>query len=546
MIAASLAVVPIADLRLAAHPDLIVAFLVLMPTAELLTGHLLVQQFLATGRLSALGLSMAYLFSSMVMVPYAIVFTLMQRSRADSTFSEVCAPWMALAVIGGFPVLAATHRWVLAALPARLSRLAQTRRRAAVATAVAAVLTLAVTVTATIVGAADRLPPFYQSGSPTAFGRMMVSVLLLTTTVSLLAVVRSLRHRPPVERWVVVAISASLATAILFVAAPHRYTLGFYTARVTLLVSSGVVLTALLAETASLYRRLSAAHQNLDQAHRDLSQRAEHLAAANVELEAAGAWKSDVLAALSHEINQPLAVISACSEELKHDWDTATDDERRASVEALGRRVNELLDMAAHLLSLCRAERGQIHTQPVVLPVEQALSRVTENLTSQARGRVVTSYGPPGAAVWADPVHTHQVLTNFVTNAVKYSPGSIHISAALDDTGGKVLFAVSDEGNGVPPAFVAHLFDRFTQDEQAGALRKGAGFGLYLSKLLADVNQGRLWYEDVVPHGSRFVLCLPRAQRGPETAASPNSGDESADRTAGGPFGRGSVSSGSA
>jgi signal transduction histidine kinase len=122
--------------------------------------------------------------------------------------------------------------------------------------------------------------------------------------------------------------------------------------------------------------------------------------------------------------------------------------------------------------------------------------------------------------VWADPVHTHEVLTNFITNAVKYSPGDIQVSAVLADTGDEVLFAVSDEGNGVPPDFVAHLFDRFTQAERSGGARTGAGFGLYLSRLLAEANQGQVWYEDVVPHGSRFVLCLPRAQRSPETATS--------------------------
>jgi hypothetical protein len=108
-----------------------------------------------------------------------------------------------------------------------------------------------------------------------------------------------------VERSVVVAISAALATTIVHMGAQQRYTLGWYAARVTLLLSSGVVLSALLAETASLYRRLSATHEDLEQAHRELSRRAEHLAAANRELEAAGTWKSDIIATLTHEINQP-------------------------------------------------------------------------------------------------------------------------------------------------------------------------------------------------------------------------------------------------
>jgi signal transduction histidine kinase len=188
-----------------------------------------------------------------------------------------------------------------------------------------------------------------------------------------------------------------------------------------------------------------------------------------------------------------------------------------------------LLDMAAHLLALCRAELGEIHTRPVALPVQQALTRVTDNLTKQARARVGADCGAPGAAVWADPVHTHEVLTNFVTNALKYGAGEIHVSAQFGATGSQVLFTVSDEGNGVPPDFVANLFDRFTQAEQSDGARTGAGFGLYLCRLLAEANHGQVWYEDVVPHGARFVLCLPCAQRSPEPAASldPTNGEPS-------------------
>ncbi|GIE89037.1 Signal transduction histidine kinase [Actinoplanes regularis] len=535
VITAALIVVPVADHRLPVLPNLIIVFFVLMAAADLLTAHLLVQQFLAGGRLATLALSSTYLYSSMMMAPYAVAFIRMRRSGASSTSAEIYAPWLFYALALGFPMLVAAQQRVVPVLPARLSGQDRTRRRANAAVAAAAVLALVVAVTILVVGAAQWLPPLYQGDTLTAAGEWAGWTAVLVTAVSLLAVSRDLPRRPPVERWVVVAISASLATAILHLAAPHRYTLGWYAARVGLLISAGVVLLALLAETASLYRQLSAAHQglaaahqDLDRAHRELSRRAERLTVANLELEAASNWKSDIIATLTHEINQPLAVILACSEELTHEWDTTTDYERRAAVQALGNRVTQLLDMAAHLLVLCRVEPGQIHTHPVALPVQQALTRVTDNLTKQARKRVSASYGPPGAAVWADPVHTHEVLTNFVTNAVKYSPGGIHMSASLDDMGNEVLFAVSDEGNGVPPDFVAHLFDRFTQAEQSGGARTGAGFGLYLSKLLAEANQGQVWYEDVVPHGSRFVLRLPRAQRSPQAADSLDSVDGAA------------------
>ncbi|MEU8241257.1 ATP-binding protein [Actinoplanes missouriensis] len=501
VITVALVVAPFAGHRLAAHSYLMIVFLVLMVAGDLLTAHLLIQQFLAGGRLATLGLASAYFYAALVMVVYAAVSDMIQRTGTESTWAEVCGPWLFLAVVAGFPLL-------VAVLPVGLSGVARTRRRAVTAAAMGSVVLLAGTVTGVVVIGAERLPRIYDGGTPTAANRWAVVIALTVAAVSLLAVIRTLRHRPRVEQWVAVALSASLATVILFLAGPHRFTVGYYLARGTLLLSSLVVLLALLAETANLYRRLSAAHEDLDHAHRELSRRAE-------DLEAAGAWKSDIIATLTHEINQPLAVISAYSEELTQEWDTTTDGERRAAVQALGNRVDQLLDMAAHLLALCRAEPGEIRTQSVVVPVEKALARATDNLTKQARARVTVGPVPPGAAVWADPVHLHEVLTNFITNAVKYSAGDIVVSAALDSAGATVRFAVTDEGNGVPPDFVEHLFDRFTQAGQPGGERTGAGFGLYLSRLLAEANHGQIWYESVVPHGSRFLLRLPCAQRHP-------------------------------
>ncbi|MEU7904572.1 MASE4 domain-containing protein, partial [Actinoplanes sp. NPDC049118] len=274
MITATLLVVPIADYRPPVHPNLALAVYVLMAAADLLTAHLLVQQFLAGGRLATLGLSSAYLYTTMMMLPYAVVVTRLQRWGPSSIWGEVCSPWMAVIIFSGFPVLVAVQQRVVAALPARWSEQARNRRRTATAVAAAVMLTLVATVTGIIFGAADHLPRLYQDGTPTALGLWTVGVGLLATAVSLLAVTRDLRNRPPVERWVVVAISASLASATLYMFAPQRYTLGWYAGRVALLVSSGTVLLALLAETASLYRRLSAAHEDLDRAHRELSRRA--------------------------------------------------------------------------------------------------------------------------------------------------------------------------------------------------------------------------------------------------------------------------------
>jgi signal transduction histidine kinase len=510
VIVATVLILPVADRHMGEYPSLIAAYFLLLMAADLLTAHLLVQQFLAGGRLSTLGMAAAYLYSGLIVMPYSVAFAEMLRWGKSSFWAEVSSPWLGMFLFVGFPVLAAMHG-LTAAIPARLDDWAREHRRAAAALVACLVFVVVGTASGIAIGVPGLLPRLTVSGAPSAAYPWVVGTGFLAVAVSLLVVIRGLRQRTPVERWVLVAVTASAAGLFLYWFSPVRYSFGWYAGRSAAVVSATVVLLALLAETGCLYRRLTAAHEDLDRAHRELSRRAERLAAANDELQAADRWKSDVLSTLSHEINQPLAVISACSDELTEDWDTITEEERRRAAQRLGHRVNHLLDMAAQLLLLCQAQQGDIRARPAVLPVGRALARVTDNLAPQSRSRVSTACEPPELAVWADPVHTHEILTNFVTNAIKYSPGQIRLTAALDESGANVLLAVSDEGTGVPPTFVATLFDRFTQAGDHGSARASAGFGLYLTRLLAEANQGRVWYEPMIPHGSRFVLSLARA-----------------------------------
>ncbi|MGX6608616.1 hypothetical protein ACWKSP_41880, partial [Micromonosporaceae bacterium Da 78-11] len=175
VVAGVLIIMPIADYRLGVQPNLILVLRVLMAAADLLTAYLLVQLYLASGRLSTLCLSSAYLYSCLMTVPFVVAFTRLQHSGASSTWSEVCLPWLFLVTIYGFPVLVAAQKWVVAALPARLSMQTPTRRpAAAAAVAAAAVLALVIGATGLVFGGADWLPRFSQDGAQTAAGRWMV------------------------------------------------------------------------------------------------------------------------------------------------------------------------------------------------------------------------------------------------------------------------------------------------------------------------------------------------------------------------------------
>jgi signal transduction histidine kinase len=109
-----------------------------------------------------------------------------------------------------------------------------------------------------------------------------------------------------------------------------------------------------------------------------------------------------------------------------------------------------------------------------------------------------------------DPFHLRQMVTNLVSNALRY--GALPVVVTVAQRNGSVFLEVLDHGAGVPEDFVPHLFERFTR--ASGAVSghpAGSGFGLYIVHRLAEANGARLSYSPGTPVGSLFRLDLPSA-----------------------------------
>lgn len=118
--------------------------------------------------------------------------------------------------------------------------------------------------------------------------------------------------------------------------------------------------------------------------------------------------------------------------------------------------------------------------------------------------------------ILADETRIEQVLSNLISNAIKYAPkGEIHISG--QERAEQVILCVSDEGPGIDPHDMPHIFDRFYRAEGAARKTKGAGLGLYLARAIVKAHGGRMWV-DSQPRksagqpasGARICFSLPR------------------------------------
>ena len=222
----------------------------------------------------------------------------------------------------------------------------------------------------------------------------------------------------------------------------------------------------------------------------------------------------DVLRAVSHDLRNPLAVVQGQAQLLLRAFDKAgiTGPERKSaeailsSAQRMNRMIQDLVDAARQEAGLLKLER-----EPVDLPaaVRGVLERLAPGLDS-ARIRVVAPAGLP--PVWADPNRLERILTNLLSNALKYSAPASEVTVTLSQRNGEVITSITDRGPGIPPEELPHLFERYYRGPAARAEPEGLGLGLYITRQLVEAHGGRIWAESQVGVGSTFSFSLPIAR----------------------------------
>jgi PAS domain S-box-containing protein len=241
------------------------------------------------------------------------------------------------------------------------------------------------------------------------------------------------------------------------------------------------------------------------------------------QLRLADRRKDEFLAMLAHELRNPLAPIGAAAQLLQR----ARLDEAqvRRTSEIIGRQVDHMTHLIDDLLDVSRVTRGLVtlDTAPQDLRdiVAEAVEQVTPLMQSR-RHRLVLHLPPDAAPVQGDRKRLVQVVANILNNAAKYTAEGGRIALRIAERGGDVAVEIADDGIGMPPDLVAHVFDLFAQAERSSDRSAGGlGLGLALVKSLVELHGGTVRCESPgVGKGSVFTICLPRLSA-PERVAAP-------------------------
>jgi signal transduction histidine kinase/CheY-like chemotaxis protein len=236
------------------------------------------------------------------------------------------------------------------------------------------------------------------------------------------------------------------------------------------------------------------------------------LAHARDVAEAANQAKSAFLANTSHEIRTPLnGLLGLARLAMRPGLDALRRDQYLAQIQD---SAQNLASIISDILDLSKIEAGKLSVEAVAFDLRGLLVAVHRAYQSlaQARGlslRLVMAPEVPGT-VLGDPVRVRQILSNYLTNGIKFTErGHVTLEAAVDDDG-RVRLAVVDTGAGIDAATQQRLFQPFTQADSSTTRRfGGTGLGLSICKELATLMGGQVGVESAPERGSRFWAALP-------------------------------------
>jgi two-component system phosphate regulon sensor histidine kinase PhoR len=214
----------------------------------------------------------------------------------------------------------------------------------------------------------------------------------------------------------------------------------------------------------------------------------------------------------AHDLKTPVVGVGGLVRRLCQGKVGPLSEPQLAYLETIGLEMESLEKLINNFLEFIRLDLHILTPMPSALQVDKECQEVMTLLSPLAEAKGIDlqgEYPPEVLVLQADPLLFRRVLENLLGNAVKYSPPRTTVILKVQDKGEEVLFAVKDQGTGILPADLPHLFEIYFRGAEAGKDR-GFGLGLATVKRIIEVHGGRLWVESQPGKGATVYFTLPR------------------------------------
>lgn len=251
--------------------------------------------------------------------------------------------------------------------------------------------------------------------------------------------------------------------------------------------------------------------KELSEKHKELQKYSNKLEEAYKELLTLDKAKDDFLSLVSHELRTPLSSIVAYTEVLIDDM-AETEEEEKSYLEIIKNESDRLTRLINNVLDLAKMEAGRMPFEFKYVELSKLINASVMGLSGAAskhKHRVINKLENSSVMVLADEDKIIQVLSNILSNAIKFTPegGVITISERINNK--KVEISVSDNGCGIKEEDFDKVFDKFHQVEDVNHHSEGTGLGMPISKIIIENHKGKIWFESEVGKGTTFYFTLP-------------------------------------
>lgn len=227
--------------------------------------------------------------------------------------------------------------------------------------------------------------------------------------------------------------------------------------------------------------------------------------------------KSEFVSIASHELLTPTAAIEGYLSMILDEGMGKVDERAEQYLRKVQSSARRLAELVADLLSVSRIESGKIVVNKQPVEVSPLIEKVIDEIKIKAdKAEICLQYLAPTERlpkVLADPDRVSQVIVNLISNAIKYNKPKGKIEVGVKADAKFVTITVSDNGIGIAPNNITHLFEKFyrVSDDSAAAEKVGTGLGLYITKSIVELQGGKISVNSQLGQGSAFSFTIPLA-----------------------------------
>jgi two-component system sensor histidine kinase/response regulator len=219
--------------------------------------------------------------------------------------------------------------------------------------------------------------------------------------------------------------------------------------------------------------------------------------------------KDEFISIASHELKTPLTSVKGYVQLLGRSIDKGDIETVKKHLSKAQVQLDKLNDLIADLLDISKIESGKLKFNKKYFNVDQVLDNVIEVMHQANPEFTIVRKGKAPKEIYGDEMRIEQVIINFLTNAIKYSPGTDEVQVNVQVREDMLYLGVRDYGIGIDPELQKNVFEKFYRVEETAIHFQGLGIGLYISAEIINRHGGEVGVQSELGNGSEFYFTLP-------------------------------------